>query len=91
MQCLFFLLLILAKESKTRPSIFSVMYPLNQRMDATEGGSPHLPCDYSVLLTACSHGAEIRGNNSDEKNAGLLIYYSQIQCLNQYAYMPTGS
>lgn len=87
----FLLFLILAKESKTRPSIFSVMYPLNQRMDATEGGSPHLPCDYSVWLTACSHGAEIRGNNTDEKNAGLLIYYSQIQCLNQYAYTPIGS
>lgn len=83
---------MLAKESKTRPSIFSdIMYPLNERMDATEGGSPLLPPDYSVRLTACSDGAEIRGNNSNDKKAGLVIYYSEIQCLNEYAYTPTGS
>lgn len=48
-------------------------------MDWTEGGSPHLPCDYSVPLTACLHGAEIRGNTSDSKNARLVIYNSQKQ------------
>lgn len=80
---------MLAKESKTRPSIFrDIMQPLNHRMDRTDGRSTLLPRDYSVPLTACSYGAEIRlGNNFDGKNAGLLIYYSQNQSLNQYACM----
>lgn len=55
------------------------------------GGSSHLPHDYSVPLTACLHGAEIRGNNFDGKNAQLVIYYSQKQSLNQYACTPVAS
>lgn len=92
MQSVFLPFLMSAKESKTRPSIFrDIIHPLNHRMDRTEGRTPLLPYDYSVLLTACSHGAEIRGNNFDGKNVGLLIYYSQKQSLNQYACTPVGS
>lgn len=44
---------MLAKESKTRPSIFSDImhpHPLNRRKDITEGSIPFIPWDYSVSL-----------------------------------------
>lgn len=53
---------LFAKESNTKPLMFSViMHPLNHRMDRREQCLPLPPCDYSVLSTAHSHGAEIRG------------------------------
>lgn len=72
---------MIAKASKTRPSTFGyIMRPLSDGKDRAEGRSPLLPRGYSMPLTTCTHGAEIRGNESNGKNASfdLLLAFESV-------------